>query len=79
MEVKSFKDIADILDKQRVDKVISKNQLMKSTGLSRPTLLKILSKGRVRDGYNLQTLFDVAKALDVEILLNPIVSKNKKS
>ena len=78
MQVKTFKDIADILDKQRVDKAISKNQLMKFTGLSRPTLLKILSKGRVRDGYNLQTLFDVAKALEVEILLSPIASKDEK-
>lgn len=69
MEVKNLNDVAKVLDASRVRQGLTKNALVKYSGISRPTLLKIINKGRVREGYQIDSLFKVAKAIGVKIIL----------
>lgn len=71
MEVKSLNDVARILDASRVRQGLTKSSLVKYSGVSRPTLLKIINEGKNpnRDGYQIDSLFKVAEAIGVKIIL----------
>ena len=62
-----MKQIADILEKQRASKGISKNQLALRSDMSRPTMLNVVQKGKVRNGYSVETLLKLADTLDLAI------------
>ena len=72
MVVKNMKEMAKALDEQRTVKNLSKNRLAKESDMSRPTLLNIIQKGTVRNGFYVESLFKIAKALDLEIIIRPI-------
>ena len=67
--VNNLNDIAKILEKSRVKQGLTKNAVLKASGISRPTLLKIINHGRIRDGYQIDSLLKVAKAMSVKIYI----------
>lgn len=71
MVVKNMKEIAKALDEQREVKLLSKNKLAIESDMTRPTLLNVIQKGNVRYGYYVESLFKIAKALDLEIEIRP--------
>lgn len=72
MVVKNMKEMAKALEEQRTVKSLSKNKLAIESDMSRPTLLNVIQKGSVRNGYYVESLFKIAKALDLEIVIRPV-------
>lgn len=71
MKVKNMKEIAKILDNKREENGISKNQLAIKAGMSRPTMLNMIQKGVVRNGYSVDSLMKIVESLDLEIIIRP--------
>lgn len=71
MLVKNTKDVAKMLEGARAAEGLSKNNLAKQSGMSRPTMLNIIQKGTVRNGYTMDNLLRLAKTLNLEIVIRP--------